>query len=51
MTAGYVSAISGEGAGEDGAVENIKGRALIIYWSWDGPDRWVRWERIGRLVY
>jgi signal peptidase I len=32
-------------------VENIKGRALIIYWSWDGPDRWVRWERIGRLVY
>ena len=32
-------------------VENIKGRALIIYWSWDGPDRWVRWERIARLVY
>ena len=32
-------------------VENIKGRALIIYWSWNGPDRWVRWERIGRLVY
>jgi signal peptidase I len=32
-------------------VENIKGRALIIYWSWDGPDRWVRWDRIGRLVY
>jgi signal peptidase I len=28
-----------------------KGKALIIYWSWDGPDRWVRWERIGRLVY
>jgi signal peptidase I len=32
-------------------VEDIKGKALIIYWSWDGPDRWVRWERIGRLVY
>ena len=30
---------------------DIKGQALIIYWSWDGPDRWVRWERIGRLVY
>jgi signal peptidase I len=30
---------------------DIKGKALIIYWSWDGPDRWVRWERIGRLVY
>jgi signal peptidase I len=32
-------------------IEEIKGQALIIYWSWDGPDRWVRWERIGRLVY
>jgi signal peptidase I len=30
---------------------DIKGEALVIYWSWDGPDRWVRWERIGRLVY
>jgi signal peptidase I len=29
---------------------DIKGKALIIYWSWDGPERWVRWERIGRLV-
>src|SRR5437867_2075498 len=32
-------------------ISDIKGQALIIYWSWDGPDRWVRWERIGRLVY
>jgi signal peptidase I len=32
-------------------MSDIKGKALIIYWSWDGPDRWVRWERIGRLVY
>src|SRR2546427_9184934 len=30
---------------------DIKGEALIIYWSWDGPDRWVRWDRIRRLVY
>jgi signal peptidase I len=30
---------------------DIKGQAIIIYWSWDGPDRWVRWDRIGRLVY
>ena len=30
---------------------DIKGEALVIYWSWDGPDRWVRWERLGRLVY
>jgi signal peptidase I len=32
-------------------ITDIKGQALIIYWSWDGPDHWVRWERIGRLVY
>lgn len=31
-------------------LSDIKGRAIIIYWSWDGPDRWVRWERIGHLV-
>jgi len=28
----------------------ILGRALVIYWSWDGVDRWVRWERIGTLI-
>jgi signal peptidase I len=28
----------------------ILGRALIIYWSWDGNGRWVRWERIGSLI-
>ncbi len=28
----------------------ILGKALIIYWSWDGDDRWVRWERIGTLI-
>jgi signal peptidase I len=32
-------------------VADIKGEAIIIYWSWDGPDRWVRWDRLGRLVY
>lgn len=32
------------------AVSDIKGKALIIYLSWNGPDRWVRWDRIGRLV-
>ncbi len=30
--------------------KKIIGRALIIYWSWDGGDRWVRWERIGSLI-
>jgi signal peptidase I len=28
----------------------ILGKALIIYWSWDGDGRWVRWERIGSLI-
>ncbi len=28
----------------------ILGKALIIYWSWDGDGRWVRWERIGKLI-
>lgn len=30
--------------------EKILGKALIIYWSWDGDDRWLRWERIGNLI-
>ncbi len=28
----------------------IKGKAMIIYWSWDGDKTWVRLSRIGRLV-
>lgn len=28
----------------------ILGRALIIYWSWNGDDSWVRWGRIGSLI-
>jgi signal peptidase I len=28
----------------------VLGKALIIYWSWDGDERWVRWERIGSLI-
>jgi signal peptidase I len=31
-------------------MRDVKGLATIIYWSWNGPDRWVRWERLGRLV-
>ncbi len=30
--------------------EDIKGKAFVIYWSWDGADSWVRWARLGRLV-
>lgn len=28
----------------------IKGKAFIIYWSWDGDAHWVRWSRIGKLI-
>lgn len=28
----------------------IRGKAFMIYWSWDGEDTWVRWNRIGKLV-
>ena len=28
----------------------IKGKAVIIYWSWDGDKTWVRFNRIGGLV-
>jgi signal peptidase I len=32
-------------------VDDIRGKAFLIYWSWDGSDRWVRWERIGDLIH
>ena len=28
-------------------VGDIEGKAMFLYWSWDGRDRWVQWERIG----
>jgi signal peptidase I len=31
-------------------VHQIKGKAVIIYWSWDSNKTWVRFNRIGRLV-
>jgi signal peptidase I len=30
---------------------DVKGKAFLIYWSWDGADRWVRWERLGSLIH
>jgi len=32
-------------------LDDVKGKAFLIYWSWDGQDRWVRWERIGNLIH
>lgn len=32
-------------------LDDVRGKAFLIYWSWDGSDRWVRWERLGHLIY
>jgi signal peptidase I len=31
-------------------LNKIRGKAFLIYWSWDGDDTWVRWSRIGRVI-
>jgi signal peptidase I len=31
-------------------LEDVIGKAFIIYFSWDGDDNSVRWKRIGKLL-
>jgi signal peptidase I len=31
-------------------VKQVKGKALIIYWSWDSDKSFPRFERIGKLI-
>jgi signal peptidase I len=34
-------------------MDEIKGKAFIMYWSWNSEDTWfdkVRWNRIGKLI-
>lgn len=31
-------------------LNEVKGKAFIIYWSWDSENIGVRWSRLGRLV-
>jgi signal peptidase I len=31
-------------------LDQIKGKAFAIYWSWDGTERWVRWDRLGTVI-
>ena len=31
-------------------VDSIKGRAMFIYWSWDGRAHWPRWGRMGHVI-
>lgn len=32
-------------------IKDVKGKALILYWSWDSEKNWVRFRRIGGLVH
>lgn len=32
-------------------INYVKGKAFIIYWSWGGFLRDIRWNRIGKLIY
>jgi signal peptidase I len=29
----------------------VRGKAFIIYWSWDGENPGVRWNRLGHLIH
>ena len=34
-------------------MDKIKGRAFLVYWSWNGQGNWtnwVRWDRIGKFI-
>ena len=31
-------------------VKKIRGKALIVYWSWDRIESWVRFERFGKIL-
>ncbi|MBT3515378.1 MAG: signal peptidase I [Nitrospina sp.] len=28
----------------------VKGKALVIYWSWNAEDNWVRFDRFGQIL-
>src|SRR5262245_12571211 len=30
--------------------EKIRGKAFLIYWSWDGEHHWLRWRRLGNYL-
>jgi len=32
-------------------LDEVKGKAFLIYWSWDGGDQWVRWRRLADLIH
>ena len=30
--------------------EKIRGKAFLIYWSWNGESHWPRWTRLGNWL-
>ncbi|MBN2397088.1 MAG: signal peptidase I [Deltaproteobacteria bacterium] len=32
-------------------LEDVLGRAFIIYWSWDRENKDIRWSRMGRILH
>jgi signal peptidase I len=30
--------------------EKIRGKAFLIYWSWNGEAHWLRWRRLGNYL-
>ncbi|MBI1810565.1 MAG: signal peptidase I [Nitrospirae bacterium] len=32
-------------------IKDVKGKALILYWSWDSEKSWARFGRIGSLIH
>jgi signal peptidase I len=30
--------------------DKIKGKAFLIYWSWDSDRHWLRWWRLARYI-
>ena len=31
-------------------IDKIKGKALVIYWSWNAKENWVRFDRFGQIL-
>ncbi len=32
-------------------LDDVKGKAFLIYWSWDSDVSWIRWRRLGDLIH
>ena len=31
-------------------IKKVKGKALVIYWSWNAEDNWIRFDRFGQIL-